>query len=424
MDEKEQRLTVKDYLDLIYDEPYKIGEWLGFGTFNQIHNEWLKMMIFSDKDETLLAHRGSFKTTCLSIAIPTIMVLFPNKNIIFLRKTDTDVKEVTAQVSKILKSSLFCKFVNEIYDTELKLVEDSTFNITTNLMCNNKGASQLLSQGINTSITGKHADIVITDDIVNIQDRISKPKRDLTKTSYMELQNIKNRDGRILNTGTPWHKDDAIATLMPNVQKFDCYSTGLIDRKKLEELRQTMTPSLFSANYELKHIAAEDCLFENPEFIDDVKLIYNGIAHIDASYGGADGTAFTGCKKQPDGTFVMIGKRWDKHVDDCLNEIYELIDTYQLGTIHCEKNADKGYLAKQIRNDGRPVRPYDESANKYIKISTWLRKYWKKIRWLEETDPDYINEILDYNENAEHDDSPDSASSLIRQIEGKGKWLV
>ena len=120
----------------------------------------------------------------------------------------------------------------------------------------------------------------------------------------------------------------------------------------------------------------------------------------------------------------MIGKRWDKHVDDCLNEIYALIDYYKLGTSYCEKNADKGYLAKQIKKDKRPVKSYDENMNKYIKISTWLRKYWDKIYWLEETDPEYINEILDYSENAEHDDSPDSASSIIRQIEGKGKWLV
>ena len=60
---------------------------------------------------------------------------------------------------------------------------------------------------------------------------------------------------------------------------------------------------------------------------------------------------------------------------------------------------------------------YQEKQNKYVKISTYLRREWKNIYWLEETDRDYINQILDYTENAEHDDCPDSAASLIRQME-------
>jgi len=55
--------------------------------------------------------------------------------------------------------------------------------------------------------------------------------------------------------------------------------------------------------------------------------------------------------------------------------------------------------------------------NKYLKISTYLRKHWKNIIFLEDTDPEYINEILDYTEDAEHDDSPDSAASIIRKLD-------
>ena len=57
--------------------------------------------------------------------------------------------------------------------------------------------------------------------------------------------------------------------------------------------------------------------------------------------------------------------------------------------------------------------------NKFVKISTYLRKNWEKIMWLEDTDPEYINEILDYSEFSEHDDSPDSAASLLRRIENE-----
>ena len=412
---------VSSYIDLIIDEPYKIGHWVGFNDLTSLHNTWIQMMMFSKDDETLLAHRGSYKTTCLSIAIALLMLLKPNMTIIFLRKTDTDVKEVINQVTKILKSSTVFYLCQKIYGVDIKLIEESSFNITTNLFTSTKGASQLLGLGIKSSITGKHADLVITDDIVNLKDRISKAERDLTKAAYMELQNIKNRTGRILNTGTTWHKEDAIS-IMPNKHVYDCYNTGLITRNKLEEIRQSMTPSLFAANYELKHIADEEALFTNPSFTNNNELIHNGICHIDASYGGADGTAFTIVKKVND-EFIVFGKRWNKHVDDCLNEIGLLKEKYLGGSISCERNADKGYLAKELKKRKHIVDEYDEKMNKFIKISTYLRSNWSKIKFLEDTDPDYINEILDYTEDAEHDDAPDSLASILRKVTDKAKWL-
>lgn len=407
---------------LIKQEPVKIANYVGFSKMGELHNEWIKTMLYATEDKTILGHRASYKTTCLSVSLALMMVIYPYKTIIFLRKTDDDVIEVVKQVSNILRTSVFQYISLELYGTDIKFKQDTSFKLDTNLNTSTKGSVQLLGIGINGSLTGKHADIVITDDIVNVKDRVSKAEREKTKLVYQELQNVKNRGGRFINTGTPWHKEDCIATLMPNVTKYDCYSTGLIDRETLEKIRQSMTPSLFSANYELKHIADADALFTNPKFTSDETLIFDGVSHIDASYGGEDGTAYTICKFVG-GKFYMLGKRWNKHVDDCLSEIYALQDKYKVGSISCERNADKGYLAKELRNNGQYVEDYSENMNKFIKISTYLRKYWNDIIWLEETDADYINEILDYTENAQHDDAPDSASCMIRKFKGKREWL-
>lgn len=415
-------LSKVEYLDLVTDEPYIVGQKVGFKDLTILHNEWIKniMGMNSNKDYTLLAHRGSYKTTCLTIAVSLMLILEPNKNIIILRKTDSDVKEVIKQIYKIMNSNLYLFLVKAIYGIDLVFREVSAFNLSTNLATYTKGTSQILGLGIKTSITGKHADTIITDDIVNLKDRISKPERELTRLSYMELQNIKNRGGRIVNTGTPWHKEDCIS-IMPNVHKYDCYQTNLITRDKLEQIRGTMSPSLFCANYELKHIADSECMFTNPIFTNNNDLILGGIAHIDASYGGADGTAFTILKQYGD-KFIVFEMRWNKHVDDCLNIISNYMRIYKAGTIYCERNADKGYLAKELRNRGFIANDYQESMNKFIKISTYLKKNWDNITFLECTSPEYINEILDYTENAPHDDSPDSLASLLRQIT-KGKWL-
>ena len=410
----------QEILDLLWNEPYKIGHWVGFKDLTTLHNEWLRSFLYVNDDQTLLAHRGSYKTTDLSLFLALHTVEKPNENVMFFRKTDDDVTEVITQSQKILKSGAMKEIVRQLYGTELELLKENTSEIHTNLCTSTRGVSQVVGLGIGTSITGKHADIVVTDDIVNIKDRISKAERDKTKIQYMELQNICNRGGRFINTGTPWHKEDAIS-IMPNVIKYDCYSTGLIKRDKLEELRHSMSDSLFAANYELKHIADKDAMFKEPIFTADETLIYDGFAHIDAAYDGEDGTAFTIFKKYEDGKIIGFGKRWDKHVDDCIEQIKMYHNRFRAGTIECEDNADKGYLRKELKGMGLPVHGYHESMNKFVKISTYLRKNWKNIIWLEETDPEYINEILDYSETAEHDDSPDSAASLLRKMDGKSK---
>lgn len=405
------------YIELIRNKPVKFGTVSGFEDLTKIHNEWIKSFLFESEDQTLLAHRGSYKTTCLSIAIALLIVVLPDKNIIFFRKTDSDVIEIVLQVQKLLKNDYFQSLVYDLYRVELKFLKESAYEIDTNLKTSTKGSSQLLGIGIKASITGKHGDIIITDDIVNIKDRISKAERDFIKLQYQELQNIKNRGGRIINTGTPWHKDDAISK-MPNIKKYNIYDTNLISDNQQQDLRDSMSASLYAANYELKHIADEDALFKNAKIDngDNTHLIFNGVCHIDASYGGSDGTAFTIIKEQEDGTIYVYGELKQSHIDDVLAGFEAKRLYYRAGTLYNESNADKGYLNKKIK---APKKSYHEKMNKYVKISTHLKGVWDKIVFIKETDKEYINQILDYTENSTHDDAPDSLASLIRESQGK-----
>ena len=175
-----------------------------------------------------------------------------------------------------------------------------------------------------------------------------------------------------------------------------------------------MSASLFAANYELKHIADKDAMFTN-SVVDDgsrTENIYNGVCHIDASYSGADGTAFTILKEHEDGNIYVYGELKQNHVDDVLAGFEAKREYYRAGTMHTETNADKGYLNKQIQ---KPKKTYHEKMNKYIKISTHLKSVWSSIVFIQGTDKEYINQILDYTENAGHDDAPDSLASLVRQ---------
>ena len=372
-------------------------------------------MVFGSDDFTLQAHRGSYKSSCLAVAIALIMILYPTRNILFLRKTDGNIFEMLGMVSKILRSSFFQQMAGILYEKPINFTAEGSDHLSTNLWNSPMGAYQLEGVGLHASITGKHAYYVITDDICNIDDRISRAERERTKIQYDELQNIRNRGGRIINLGTPWHKND-VFTKMPNIHRYDCYQTGLLTNEAIDKLRASMAPSLFAANYELKHIASNEAMFDTPPtFTDDEDLLREGVSHIDAAYGGHDYTAFTcGSLDYETKTIYIYGRLWHCHVDDVLPEIMEEAARHMCEPIYCETNGDKGYLDKQIFEMGGFSSTYTETQNKRIKIATHLRKWWPNIIFLRGTDPEYINQIMDYTESAEHDDAPDSAAWICR----------
>lgn len=411
----------KDTIDLLTNDPVVVGRAIGFKDLTDLHNEWLKEWLYGYGDTTTQAHRGSYKTSDLAVFLALATLVYRGKNTIFLRKTDSDVAEVIRTVARIIRSGAYQKLAKTLYGITPLVLKETASEIHTNLYNGISGASQILGIGLGGSLTGKHADIVVTDDIVNIKDRVSRAERERTKLMYMELQNIKNRDGRIINTGTPWHKDDAFS-LMPNIKKYSCYDTGLMSAEEIKHLRSSMSASLWACNYELKHIADENALFSDAQFTDKEEAIYNGICHIDASYGGEDATAFTVIHEQG-GLFYVYGKKYTKHVDDCLNDILALKAKYRAGTTWTERNADKGYLDKTLKQRGDISSTYHEKMNKHIKISTYLKENWGKVLFLDATDPEYIAEILDYNEHAQHDDCPDSLASAIRQLGKKPMTL-
>lgn len=408
-------MTRNQAVNFLINHPDKYAHMLGFTKLSKIHRKWIIDMVRGKEDKTLQGSRGTYKTTCVSVALALIIILLPSKKTAFFRKTDGDVKEIIRQVQKILKDPHTQYFVQCIYGVNLQLTTENATEVNTNLSKDTKGTVQLSGIGLGTSITGKHFDLIFTDDIVNINDRISRAERERTKVLYQELINLKNRDGRIFNTGTPWHPDDAFSK-MPPAEKYDCYHEEvrkIISEEDLENIRSQLTRSLFAVNYELKFVADDDVIFPNAQTGGDPVAVSQGVAHVDAAFYGEDYTALT-IMGIHDGKFYVFGKCWRRHIDDVMDEIVMWYNKFMVGKLYIELNADKGYVAKQLRKKDVRVSTYNESQNKHIKIVSYLKFEWKNVIFVTGTDEQYINQICDYNEDAEHDDCPDSLASLIR----------
>ena len=397
--------------------PEQIGIRVGFKDMTPLHGMWIREIVFGTEDYTLQAHRGSYKSSSLAVAIALIMILDPTHNIIFLRKADNDVAEMLRMVTKILRQQIMSDISMIFHGRPLEIVTENVDQISTNLWNSPMGAPQLLGLGIKSSITGKHAQYVITDDICNIQDYQSAAEREHTKLQYDELQNIRNRGGRIINLGTPWHKKDVFRK-MPNIHRYDCYTTGLISKEQLASLQKSMAPRLFAANYELKLLASSELVFtEPPQFYTEehrYNVLEGGEAHIDAAFGGKDYTALTIAQRSWDRKILLYGRLWHQDVQRVLPQIIEEVKRCKCWRVMCESNADHGFLKSALMSQNVWTRTYHENQNKKIKILTYLCRCWKDIRFMPGTDPKYIRQIVNYTEQAEHDDAPDSAATVCR----------
>ena len=106
-------MTRSEAVTFLKTKPYKFGRLLGFTKLTILHNDWMKLMLTTKSDKTLQAHRGSYKTTCVSVVLALLIILLPNKRILFMRKTDSDVKEI----------------MDDCYDNSLELLEDKVYPI-------------------------------------------------------------------------------------------------------------------------------------------------------------------------------------------------------------------------------------------------------------------------------------------------------
>jgi hypothetical protein len=201
-------------------------------------------------------------------------------------------------------------------------------------------------------------------------------------------------------------------------QTYSIDDNPFLDSGIVSELKKEYAGTVLYERYILGLWAAsEGALFTiYPQFTDDESLLYDGIAHIDAAFGGADSTAFT-CAKRTGDKIYMFGKLRNQHVDTLMDVFAD--DTHRLrcSPIYLETNADKGFVGKEFKRMGELVKLYDETQNKFFKIATFLRKWWPSIVFLRGTDKKYIEQIMAYNEGAEHDDAPDSAACICRILD-------
>lgn len=416
--------------DLIYRPATTLGRLCGYDRLTALHDAWIRQAWDSDGPQAMLAFRGSYKTSAvIIIGIIRYLILFPDRRVILVRKTQmADAAPTLQTISRLMGLEIVRLFFTDIHGGEFRITENTQTRLRLSTLPAWYKEGSVNAFGIGDSITGTHGDAVVTDDILNINDRVSAAARQKTLNSFYELQNIIENTGRVkqIFNGTRWHPQDVWEAVSKAGAEFheypaSLYWNGLFPEGELEKKKASMTPALFAINYELTFMKDESLLFQDPDMsgVIDGELWRTGqwaVMHVDAAYGGSDTTALT--VAQGDN---RLGRLWEGHVQNRVAEIAGLYRKYRCQAVYCENNSDKGYLARELEKAGLGVVKYHERENKAVKIATYLYPPWKNLKWCPETDAEYMAQVLDWSETAKgHDDAPDSAASVQRIVDRNG----
>jgi len=416
-----------DHLIKIREYPHLLGNLIGKDKLKEIHSEWITYAWDDVKHKSLQAHRGSYKTTAITIVGAIWWLLFnPNDRIAIVRKGFTDASDCVKSIRSAFQLPILCGLFEYAHGLSPKLFVKRDARLTFNFKRKSTPEGSIDAYGLETNLTGKHYDKIITDDIITLKDRISSTEREKTKEFVREMRtNIIDPGKSFVGVGTPWHKLDAwgevkdsIEVMPRPIKKYSIMDCDILNEEEIQQKKSVTTPSLFAANYLLQHMSSEESIFKEP-FFKEWNYSYEGRAHLDAKYWGTDTNALTIMAKKPDGRIQAVGFTFNENVKEKYGFIYHKWLNYRTGTMYNESNADKAFLADELSKMGIPVQSYHESMNKHVKITSWLLKYWNLIDWDYRTDDEYLCQIVEYIEGASVDDAPDSAASLLREMFNK-----
>lgn len=405
-----------DVMRKIRRNPHLLGHIAGYTKLTKLHSKWIRYCWDTDEHRALQGHRGSYKSTSIVVLGAIYWMLFhPNDRIAIIRKTATAAQEAIDTIARIMEMPEIRHIFAFAHGHAPRAESKRQGHLRYNFKHTVTPEGNINGFGLDGSLTGKHFDKIICDDIVTLRDRVSRAERVKTLEMIREiLTNIIDPGKPVSIIGTPWHRDDMWQHIPFDALKFPVSATGILSEEEIAAKRLTTTPFLFNINYNLSVEGSEGRLFQSPQYGKWNHQLNGAVAHLDAAFDGNHFCALTIVKPLADGTYCALGFSYAGNVKDWLDFIAEKCKRYRVTTLWNETNPDKGFTADALRAKGVRLSTYAESSNKHTKISTHLYDVWKKLIWDYETDDEYMNQVIDYSEGQEPDDAPDSASSLFK----------
>jgi hypothetical protein len=417
-------------------EPHKFGNLLGFTKLTEVQGQWILYFLRASRIDVLQAHRNAYKTTAGLVALMLYYMLYPDSRVLIARKTLEMAQKLIIALEQLFEHPLVKAWYYAAYGvTTLQTDRWSKSAMQLSVKRTITAEPSAQAAGINTSRTGDHYDLIWADDIVTVQDRYSKAERDATKNYVYELENIIEPEGKIFVSGTPWHPDDAFS-ILPEPRKYPIRSVQIvgIDEAWIANTMAKLPKSLWAANYELRHIKDVDKEFGEP-IPGEPPPGLTKYWFIDPAFGGADSTAiWEGCT---DGELIYLtwAKMFRRSIAEKYDELEQLFWARDVAKVFFENVGAQKLLGVELERRRIPCEGVPSNTNKFARITAALKPVWQQLRFHtdvlkhnmaptepgDDTPPNPLIELLEYNIDAQHDDSPDACAGLVSQLQAHGE---
>lgn len=262
---------------------------------------------------------------------------------------------------------------------------------------------------------GRHPDLVIMEDPITPDDD-SPAERRRVKKVYEEIYKLTKN---IVIIGQPVHKADLYQELREKIPTFKMIWGDIpeLDCDLDAQRKAGVSEESIQASYFLNIMGADNMPFFKIQTVD-----FNAsenVAFIDPAREGKDFTAISVAGRNFD-NLIVSGWAFRKAWYDCLTEFEKIFTALNVGRVCIETNGIGDLAVIQMRKLGIPTVGRNTTTNKHQRIMN-IASYVKDIKLFEMTDGDpsllqgnkiFIDQVKNYEYNAEHDDAPDSLAGV------------
>lgn len=247
-----------------------------------VFHGWLAGKLQPNVDRLILVPRGHMKSTFMKIKVVQLILQNPMIRIGLFSRTASLVEEQLADIKRLLSTPLLRRYFPDLLPEpglNYKNWDRSTLNQLTVRRSPDWGRipqeEQIEAWGMGATITGRHYDVIMLDDILNEQSVSTLEQIMKVRDYYSYLQAIKEPDGFEQIVGTRYHYADLYGTIIKEGWfKRHVYTRQAIENgkpiykfftlKNLEKIKSRTSAYIWSCQYENNPIPKELQVFPPP----------------------------------------------------------------------------------------------------------------------------------------------------------------
>lgn len=249
---------------------------------DRVFHKYVCKALQEEKDSLLIVPRGHMKSTFAKIRVIQMLLKNPLIRVGLFSRTSGLAESQLQEIKQLMATPLLRRYFSDIIPDPGKNYSGWERSTLSELTISRKREwgripqeNQIEAWGSTATVTGRHYDVIVMDDIINEQSCSTPEQIRKARDFYSYLQSIKEPDGWEYVIGTRYHFNDLYGTIMKNgwfgrrVYVRSAIEDGrpiyrFFTLAMLEKIRKRQGIFEFSCQYMNNPIPAEEQIFPPP----------------------------------------------------------------------------------------------------------------------------------------------------------------